>query len=145
MKALLLYTSRFGRTRQVVREALRLLAIKPEVVEIGPDLAEDRLSDADLLLVFTPNYGDGELHEPMEEFLRRLKADLPMTRFAICELGNYGGYDDFSFGALHKVRTILLSLNAIELCQHLSLDSMPRLDSRQLDRWINMVNATANT
>lgn len=140
MRILLLFSSRFGRTRKVVRAALPLLAVKPDVVEITPQLDSDVLLRYDILLLFTPTYGDEELHGVMEDFLRRIDTKLTGLRFAICELGNYGGYDDFSFGALRIVRQRLLERDATELGSHLSLESMPRLDEDQLARWISDVN-----
>jgi flavodoxin len=140
MRILLLFSSRFGRTRKVVGTALPLLAVKPDVVEITSQLDPDVLLHYDILLLFTPTYGDEELHDVMEDFLRRIDRPLTGLRFAICELGNYGGYDDFSFGAMRIVRQRLLERNATELGSHLSLDSMPRLDEAQLARWIRDVN-----
>jgi hypothetical protein len=35
----------------------------------------------------------------MERFLVRQHVDLSGKYYAICELGNYYGYDDFEFGA----------------------------------------------
>ncbi|HET7537860.1 MAG TPA: flavodoxin family protein [Candidatus Didemnitutus sp.] len=140
MKIALLYSSQHGRTRKAVQEALPRLAAQADLFD-----AKDLPTAAQLLayqvwLVFTPTYGDEELQLDMENFLRGFSADLAGRRFAICELGNYGGYDDFSFGALHIVRRRLLELNGVELCVPLSLDSMPRISWEHLHQWVAVVN-----
>lgn len=137
---LLLYSSRYGRTEKVVDAAMKLLAPTPGLVNVaeGPD--PQQLRDYQVALFFTPTYGDEELQDEMETFLRAIDLRLDHLKFAVCELGNYGGYDDFRFGALAILRRRLLELGAEELGTHLSLDSMPRLNWPHFERWIHHLN-----
>lgn len=139
MKTLVVYSSKYGRTAKVVEQSLPHLVPQPKVLTVA-EASPEALADHDVLLFFTPTYGDEELHEDMETFLRSLEVDLSGRLFAICELGNYGGYDDFSFGALSILRRRMLELGAEELGTHLSLDSLPRLNEGQLRRWLSHVN-----
>lgn len=145
MKVALLFSSKHGRTRKVVQEALRQLAVKPDVFEVKDIPAGEGLPAYEIFLLFTPTYGDEELHEEMETFLRNLTLDLTGKKFVLCELGNYGGYDDFTFGALQIVRRRLLELHGTEFCPALSLDSFPKLSWEQLSRWVALVNRSLST
>lgn len=98
----------------------------------------------DLLLFFTPTYGDGELQPDMEEFIRRFTLDLTGKYFVICELGGYIGYETFSFGAAGILSGCLLRQGAREFCRPLSLDSLPRLHWPHLYCWIEYVNRCCN-
>jgi flavodoxin len=144
MKAALLFSSRHGRTRKVVDSAMRQLSLSPDVFDVGAGSVHEKLRDYELLLFFAPTYGDEELEQDMEAFLAGLTQDLSGKRFVICELGNYYGYEDFSFGAMRILRRRLLELNGRELCAPLSLDSFPRLDWSQFDRWVASVNRSLN-
>lgn len=140
MKSVLLYASTHGKTRKVVAEALKHLAVQPDVFDVKELQESRRLAGYDLLLVFCPTYGDEELQDDMEHFLRKFDLDLRGKHFVICELGNYYGYDDFSFGALRLIRAHLLELGAQELCGPLSLDTIPRTNWNHLNRWVELVN-----
>lgn len=142
MKIALLFSSKHGRTRKVVQEAVSHFSFKPEVFEVTAAPAGEALLVYDVLLIFTPTYGDEELHEDMETFLHGLTIDLTGKKFVLCELGNYGGYDDFAFGAVQIIRRRLLELHATEFCSALSLDSFPRLNGGQLSRWVAHVDAS---
>lgn len=141
MNAALIYSSSYGKTRKVVRAVLPRLAVESRVYNVTDIPSQSVLLEFDLLLLFTPTYGDEELQEEMERFVAGLNLDLSGRTFAICELGSYYGYDDFSFGAMRILRRRLLELNALELCSPLSLDSLPRLAWDQLWRWIQYLNA----
>jgi flavodoxin len=140
MKAALLYGSTHGRTRKVVAESLQRLAVKPEVFDVKTLPPAEQLASCDLLLFFSPTYGDGELQPDMEEFIRQFSLDLTGKRFVICELGGYIGYDKFSFGAMLILRQSLINLGGQELCTPLSLDSLPRVNWPHLHGWIDHVN-----
>ena len=144
MKSALLFSSQHGRTRKVVDVAMRELTVKPDRLDVKEAPSPETLSSYDLLLFFCPTYGDEELQQDMEDYLRQLALDLTGKRFAVCELGNYYGYDDFSFGAMRILRRRLLELNGRELCQPLSLDSLPKVNWGQLSRWVAAVNLSLN-
>jgi flavodoxin len=140
MKTALLYGSTHGRTLKVVEAALKSLVIEPEIFNAKYRPEPEKLADCDLFLFFCPTYGDEELQEDMEDFICRFSLDLSGKYFVICELGNYYGYDDYTFGALAILRRCLLDLRGREFCSHLSLDAMPRVNWGQLDRWVAHVN-----
>jgi flavodoxin len=143
MKTAILYASSHGTTRKVVKQVLsRLDHLRPEVFQVRRGMDPSLVLDFDLLLFFCPTYGDEELQEDMEHFLMCLDVDLAGRRFAVCELGAYYGYDDFSFGAMPILRRRLLELNGQELCEPLSLDSLPCLPHEHLERWVSYLNET---
>lgn len=139
MKTVVVYSSQHGRTEKVVVDSVPYLMPKPDVLSVK-DASPEMLVGYDVMLFFAPTYGDAELHGGMENFLRSTDVNLSGRRFAICELGNYGGYDDFVFGALTVLRRRLLELGAAELGTHLSLDALPRLNPEHLHRWLAHVN-----
>lgn len=143
MKAAIVYASKFGRTRRVVTEVKAQLAFDADVYDVK-DLSGSELAPYDLLMWFCPTYGDEELHDGMEAYLRGFNADLSGKKISICELGNYYGYDDFQFGAMRIIRAHLLSLKASEICEPLSLDSFPRVAWDHLSDWVKHLNKAVN-
>ena len=141
MKAALLYASEHGKTRKVVAEVLKQLRLAPDVFDVKNISGQEVLTQYDLLLFFCPTYGDEELQVDMENFLQHFELDMTGKRFAICELGNYYGYNDFSFGAMRIIREHLLELHGEELCEPLSLDSMPKMSLEHLLRWVELLNS----
>jgi flavodoxin len=142
MKAAILYASSHGRTRKVLGEVLQHLAIRPDVFDVKEGLKPPQLADYDLLVFLCPTYGDEELQDDMENFLDDFTLDLAGKQFAICELGNYYGYDDFSFGAMRIIRRRLIELRGTELCEPLSLDSFPKTAWGHLLDWVKHLNKT---
>jgi flavodoxin len=144
MKAALYFSSPHGRTKKVVQEAVRQLQFPIDVFDLQSPPSPEIVQGYELNMFFTPNYGDEELPEDMESFLLSLPSDLSGTQFIVCELGNYGGYDDFSFGVLHVLRRRLFDSHSQECCPPLSLDAMPRTNWKQLERWTSHVNRSLN-
>lgn len=140
MNTALIYCSPHGRTRKVVQRALEALAVQPDVYDLASAQPHEELRKYDLLIVFCPTYGDEELPEAMENYILDLKADLTGIGFILCELGNYYGYDDLSFGAKRILRRRFKELGATDVGPHLSLDSMPKVDWNRLNQWIQTVN-----
>lgn len=144
MKAALFYGSSNGRTLKAVNESLKRLAIVPDIFNVKDVSPSGDLSRYELLMFFCPTYGDEELQPDMEKFIRDFSQDLTGKRFVICELGNYYGYEDFSFGAMPIIRRHLIALGGEELCTPLSLDTMPRVEWTHLHRWVDHVNGVLN-
>jgi flavodoxin len=140
MKAALLYASSHGCTRKVLATALTHLAIRPDVFDVKEGIDQPCLTEYDFLAFFCPTYGDEELQDDMEDFLDGLQVDLTGKQFAICELGNYYGYDDFSLGAMRIIRRRLIELHGTELCEPLSLDSFPAIAWGHLLQWVEHLN-----
>lgn len=137
----LLYSSRHGHTRRVVAAVAARLTVPVAVIDVAAAPESRSWAAHDPLVFFCPTYGDEELEPSMEAFLLRHGDGLAGSAFAVCELGNYYGYDDFSFGALHIVRRLLLARGGREVCPPLSLDSLPRLDEAQLESWTGVLDA----
>jgi len=142
LKSALIYASSHGRTASVVDRLLVQLNLKPEVFHIRHGAIPVDFERFELLLFVCPTYGLEELQEEMEEFFMTWQPDLRGHYFAVCELGNYYGYESFSFGALRILRDRLLALGGTEWCEPLSLDAFPRVAWPQLARWATLLNAT---
>ena len=145
MKTLVLFGSTRRSTSQVVNRLPDYLDFEFDVKNVKELKETSLLKDYELLLFFAPTYGDGELQQDMEDFLRRLNDDLSGKSFAICELGNYYGYDDFAHGAMPIIRSHLLLHQASELVPPVSIDSLPKKDWDNLKAWCGLLNrAQAN-
>jgi flavodoxin len=140
MRVAILYCSTHGKTKKAVAEVLRHLEIHPDVYSVENRPPQDVFRGYDLLAFFCPTYGDEELQEDMESFLQGFQPDLKGKQFVICELGNYYGYDNFSFGAMRIIRHHLLALGGTELCEPLSLDSLPKTHWGHLLDWVDYLN-----
>ena len=140
MKTAIVYASSHGKTRKVLAEVQKFLCVSPDVFDVKDGVDPERLAAYDLLAFFCPTYGDEELQDDFEKFLLQFDLDLTGKQFVICELGNYYGYEDFSFGAMPIIRRRLLELHGRELCEPLSLDSFPRTHWGHLEDWVEHVN-----
>lgn len=141
MKAALLYATDHGMTRKIVKAIVPVLRFPVDVFDVAVDDDPSLVEAYDLLLFFTPTCGDEELQADMEDFIDLLDSSVSGKFFAICELGNLYGYDDFSFGAMKIVRRRMLELGAREICTSLSLDSFPRFHAGHLGDWIDYLNS----
>ena len=141
VKIAILYGSSHGKTRKVVQRVVESLIFAPDVFDVKAGRSWDLLLDYDLFLFFCPTYGDEELQSDVEDFLRFCNIDMTKRWFAVCELGNYYGYENFSFGVLNIIRETLFEWGGLELCEPLSLDSLPRTHWGHLDEWVNVLNA----
>jgi flavodoxin len=124
-----------GLTREVMEWAIRRIERR---VDFRWARGADGLEAYSLFLFFTPTWGDAELHPEMEDFLVSLR--LRRRRFAICELGNYYGYEEVGFGAAAILRAGLEALEWEPAFPTLSLDSLPRVDWPALAGWLEGLN-----
>lgn len=144
MKTAIIFASTNGRTRRVVRDVTQQLAHETELFDAGAGVSLERLRGHAVWVFFAPTYGDEELQPALEEFVYGLTEPLDGRRFAVCEFGNYYGYDDMSFGAARIIRERLLRLRATELCEPASIDSFPQLDRGTLQRWTVLLDEKMN-
>lgn len=79
-----------------------------------------------------PTYGDEELPTQMEKFLINLK--ITNKKYTICELGNYFG-DSYDFGVKIIIEKFLHRLNWKKFYKCLSLDSMPKIQWEEYNKW----------
>lgn len=90
------------------------------------------LSHFDFVVLVVANYGDEELQPDMEAYL--LDCEAYIIRFALCELGNYFGFEDDCFGCKKEILRLARERNW-ECVSHVSVDSYPELDETKLRRW----------
>lgn len=140
MTGLLIYGSSRGNTK-LVADRVRSMLDFPVVLIDAKNVEDVQFFDSyDPLLFFASTWGDGELQIDMEDLLFKLSLDLKGKKYAICELGNYYGYDDFEFGAMRIMRHYLVHSGADELIQPFSMDSLPHKDWAGLQRWCDALN-----
>lgn len=140
MKTLLVFGSTWGNTRKVAQRVPEWLAFPIDVVDVRT-LTDDSLFAAyDFLLFFTSTSGDQELQADMEAFFVRCAPRLNGKPFAVCELGNYFGYDDFDFGAERILSHLLRQSGGCELIPPFCMDSFPGRDWDGLERWCALLN-----
>lgn len=141
MRALVVFGSTRGSTRSVVKKLPTLLRFPFDTIDAAA-LADTRhLERYDLLLFFASTWGDGELQIDMEMFFVRCPLHLNGKPYAICELGNYYGYDDFEFGALRIMQHQLQHARGQEFVEPFSMDSFPQRDWQGLSNWCEAINA----
>ena len=125
-KVVIVYTSLHGHTRNAVSKISEITAF--DCAYIKPDLTK-----FEIVLFFCPTYGDEELPSAMENFLEEITVS--NKHYSICELGNYFGFEEESFGILPIFRNKLNSLNWKEFFKPLSLDSLPDVEWDVLECW----------
>lgn len=140
MQVLVLYGSSRRSTQLVVNRLPKYLNFPFDVVNVKTPVSMADLDRYSLLLFFVPTYGDGEVQEHMEQFMLQLSSPLTTKQFGICELGNYYGYDDFAHGAMPILRQHLNTLGAKEFVPPVSIDSLPKKDWLNLERWCAILN-----
>ncbi len=143
MKALVLYGSKTGNTRLVANRLPGMLRFEAQAVNVASLTNADLLLSYDMTLFLASTWGDGELQLDMELFMQRTHIDLHGQPYAICELGNYYGYDDFEFGALKIIQYHVELWNGREVVEPFSMDSLPHKDWKNLERWCEKLNAFA--
>jgi flavodoxin len=123
----------------VKRMKERLLFPIAAVNLVASERNEGELEEADVALFITATYGDQELQDDMERFLvsTRISASV---RYVICEIGNYYGYDDYRFGSGDLTDRILAAKGARRQMSVASIDSLPKLDWKGIDQWIDLLN-----
>ncbi len=85
------------------------------------------------IILLSPVYGDEELSLEMEDYLHALP---PSSKdYAICEVGNYYGYESREFGTIPIIRSLVEPLGWKEFHQPLSLDSLPRINWLAWNQW----------
>jgi flavodoxin len=129
MKTVVLYASSHGSTRRVVKKLAETLKFSFDCFDVKSLADSSSMDQYDVFLFFSPTYGNEELQQDMEKFIVDFKLDMSHKYYAICELGNYYGYE-VDFGAMKIIRHHLEKLCGTELVTPLSMDSLPKKDWR---------------
>lgn len=142
MKTILVYASQNsqGSSSRIVAELQKLLKLEFTPYNLVAEKNVSLLNEYDLLFFLTPTYGDQELQEDIENFLVSIHSGLKGKKFIIIEIGNYYGYDDYTFGSGKIIRHLLEKYHATEFCEGLSMDSLPLLDWNALNKWVKQLN-----
>lgn len=127
MKKLVIYDSNSGSTKKI---ALNICSDARHYTEV------DNLEEYDLIVFVCPTYGDEELSLGMEKFLICLKNK---KKFAVCETGNYYGFDDFSFGSRKIIEQLLIG-SGWDNIGGFSLDSYKPIKWEAFEKWCNKIN-----
>lgn len=124
MKNLIIYDSNSGLTKQIA------LKISGDVFHYSEIFD---LSCYDLIIFVCPTYGDEELSLGMESFL--ISLDSGKKDFAVCETGNYYGFDDFSFGSRKIIENWLIGLGWKNM-GGFSFDTYKPIKWDSFEKWI---------
>lgn len=125
---LVLHHSNSGNNRLVAGIIADRLGCETAAAEDNPNIDWH-----DFIVFVVANRGDEELPQAMEDFLFGY---LPLgKKYAVCELGNYFGYERDNFGC-KRIVTDLLSGLGWTLVSEVSVDSLPELDVPTLEAWL---------
>ena len=87
------------------------------------------------LVFLTPTAGNEEVAEPFERLFDRERIDLSHAEYAVCELGNYYGYDLYEYGAAKILHRLIGDRGGRKFHPTLSLDTLPLIDWELFDGW----------
>ena len=139
MKTVVLYASSHGSTRRVVKTLAEKVTFSFDCFDVKSLTDTRSIDQYDVFLFFSPTYGNEELQQDMERFIVNFKLDMSRKYYAICELGNYYGYEA-DFGAMKIIRHHLEQLCGKELVSPLSMDSLPKKDWKAFATWCRKLN-----
>jgi flavodoxin len=139
MKTVVLYASSHGSTRRVVKTLAEKVTFSFDCFDVKSLTDTRSIDQYDVFLFFSPTYGNEELQQDMERFIVNFKLDMSRKYYAICELGNYYGYEA-DFGAMKIIRHHLEKLCGKELVSPLSMDSLPKKDWKAFATWCGKLN-----
>jgi flavodoxin len=139
MKTVVLYASSHGSTRRVVKTLAETAQFPFDCFDVKSLKDASSTDKYELFLFFCPTYGNEELQQDMERFIIDFKLDMSSKYYAICELGNYYGYET-DFGAMKIIRHHLEKLCGKELVSPLSMDSLPKKDWKAFATWCGKLN-----
>jgi flavodoxin len=140
MKSLVIYGSTWGSTRKIVRHLPEILCFPIDIVDVKTLTDSSVFDSYELLLFFAPTSGDEELQLDLEDFIARHLHRLEEKYYAVCELGNYFGYDDFKFGAEKILSRFLSAIGGQEFVPPFAMETFPYKDFDGLARWCKLLN-----
>ena len=92
----------------------------------------------DGLLIISPNHGDAEVPEDLEKFLLARGGEI--NNWVVLEIGNYGGFDDWSYGARERIALYMKQQGKKdEAFPGAGIDTLPRIDWHNLTRWCDTI------
>lgn len=140
MNIVIIYGTTYNTTKGIVQKMAELLNANVTIHD-AKDLKSTEIIDKNDFFIFvSPTYGDYELQIDIEKFLTSFSFSLQGKYCALCETGNYDGYDECVFGAYDVLKYHLDKTGCTYLVQHLSLDALPKVDWNYLKRWCDTLN-----
>lgn len=94
---------------------------------------------------FTPTAGNEELAEAFEALFDQPWVDFSHAQYAVCELGNYYGFELFEYGAAKILHSLVQARGGREFYRTLSLDSLPLIDWQLFTAWAEGLRALLAT
>lgn len=130
-----------GTSAQIVKRLQEKLVfpVTPQNISDAA-VSPSAVTSFDMVFFLTATYGDQELNDAVEEFVLRMDTDLSKVKYLVCEVGNYYGYDDYTFGSGMIIERFLDGRKAKRVMKTNSVDSLPRIDWKQVDAWIELLN-----
>lgn len=142
MNPILIYTApRPNGTSATIAEKMNKEIINGiELMNLADGDSKEKLKAFDTLIFVAATYGDQELNDNVEDFIITLDDSISDYNYAVCEVGNYYGYDDFELGAGEILVNHMEKLGANSILPMYSVDSLPLLDEKKLTKWIAKLN-----
>jgi flavodoxin I len=141
ISTVLIYGSSRGNTELVAKRFKESVDFPVDLMPAQEVRDQEVFARYRVFLFFASTWGDGELQEDMESLLVRLPISLEARHYALCELGNYYGYDDFEFGALRILSEFLQRSGGMELVEPFCMDSLPKKDWAGFEKWTATVKS----
>jgi len=126
--------TRAGNTVQV-SERLRDMLGGADVYHVDDVRNPALLRRYSRFIFMTPTVGNEELSEPFEALFDQVWVDFSGTFYAICELGNYYGFELFEYGAAKILHQLVRASGGQEFYPTLSLDTLPLIDWDRFNAW----------
>ncbi len=138
MKSIIIYSApnKTGSSAKIANKVYFHLNENALLFNISETKMEIEMTNYKVLIFIVATYGDQELHDSYEEFMIAKGNFNSSHKFSICEIGNYYGYDDFELGGGRIVKTHIENLQAKEILPMYSIDSLPLIDDRKLNKWL---------
>ena len=126
--------TRAGNTVQVAGKLKEMLA-EADVYHVDEVRDPEVLRRYTRFIFLTPTVGNEELSEPFEALFDQKWVDFSDTFYAICELGNYYGFELFEYGAAKILHQLIRARGGKEFYRTLSLDTLPMIDWDLFNAW----------
>ena len=146
MKPILIYTAPRpqGTSARIAEIMNREFPGGIDLINLANGLPKEKLNAFDTLVFIAATYGDQELHDDVEDFIVTLNERDSHYNYAVCEIGNYYGYDDFALGAGEIIEAHMVKIGAKSILPMYSVDSLPILDERKVNKWIAQLKTVLN-
>lgn len=129
---------------QIIQSLVKELEGKTVLYNLSQEIVSDEWQHCNSIIFLPANYGDQELHDLFEVFIIHHRHFFEDKVCFVGEIGNYYGYDDLEFGAGRILTNYLKSCGAIVKETLFSIDTLPFLDMRMLEKWIIYLRNTIN-